>query len=233
MRREPASGPLYEIEENRCDRHVDEIDEHRTHHRNHQERQGGIAVLPANSVHVGHRIRRCAKTEAAETADEQSRISFNTARPVFTDGPAAGSFRLRGGSFGRFEPSGRIDFRLSDKLSVSAVAAGIFSRGDFPYGDGQVRTNNDMILGRGGVDVMGLTDGGDWHAKAYVNVSHRGTPGSVDFPSSDRFMMGVVGLSLPEATLLNKVMTWKLIGIFFGTVTLFIILSGWVFNAVL
>lgn len=47
------------------------------------------------------------------------------------------------------------------------------------------------------------------------------------------FMMGVAGLSLPEATLLKKVMTWKLIGIFFGTVTLFIILSGWVFNAVL
>lgn len=47
------------------------------------------------------------------------------------------------------------------------------------------------------------------------------------------FMMGVVGLSLPEATLLKKVMTWKLIGIFFGTVTLFIILSCWVFNAVL
>jgi len=26
------------------------------------------------------------------------------------------------------------------------------------------------------------------------------------------------------------VMTWKLIGVFFGTVTLFIILSGWLFN---
>ena len=47
------------------------------------------------------------------------------------------------------------------------------------------------------------------------------------------FMMAVVGLSLPEATMLKKVMTWKLIGIFFGTVTLFIILSGWVFNIVL
>lgn len=44
------------------------------------------------------------------------------------------------------------------------------------------------------------------------------------------FMMGVVGLSLPEATLLKKVMTWKLIGIFFGTITLFIIISGWLFN---
>lgn len=47
------------------------------------------------------------------------------------------------------------------------------------------------------------------------------------------FMMAVVGLSLPEATLLKKVMTWKLIAIFFGTITLFIIISGWLFNAIL
>ena len=44
------------------------------------------------------------------------------------------------------------------------------------------------------------------------------------------FMMAVVGLSLPEATLLKKVMTWRLVGIFFGVVTLFIILSGYLFN---
>ena len=44
------------------------------------------------------------------------------------------------------------------------------------------------------------------------------------------FMMAVVGLSLPEATLLKKVMTWRLIGIFFGTVAFFIILSGYLFN---
>lgn len=47
------------------------------------------------------------------------------------------------------------------------------------------------------------------------------------------FMMGVVGLSLPEATLLKKVMTWRLIGIFFGTVAFFIILSGYLFNYIL
>ena len=44
------------------------------------------------------------------------------------------------------------------------------------------------------------------------------------------FMMAVVGLSLPEATLLKKVMTWKLIGIFFGTISLFIIVLGYLFN---
>lgn len=44
------------------------------------------------------------------------------------------------------------------------------------------------------------------------------------------FMMGVVGLSIPEATMLKKVMTWRLIGIFFGVVTLFFIISGYIFN---
>lgn len=44
------------------------------------------------------------------------------------------------------------------------------------------------------------------------------------------FMMAMVGLSLPEATLLKKVMTWRLIAVFFITVMLFIILSGYLFN---
>jgi len=47
------------------------------------------------------------------------------------------------------------------------------------------------------------------------------------------FMMGVVGLSLPEAMLLKKVMTLKLIFIFFSTVTLCIIISGYIFNIIL
>lgn len=47
------------------------------------------------------------------------------------------------------------------------------------------------------------------------------------------FMMAVIGLSVPEATMLKKVMTWRLIGIFFGTVTLFIVLSGYLFNLIL
>lgn len=47
------------------------------------------------------------------------------------------------------------------------------------------------------------------------------------------FMMATVGLSIPEATLLKKVMTLKLIGIFFGVVTIFIIISGYLFNLIL
>jgi uncharacterized membrane protein YraQ (UPF0718 family) len=47
------------------------------------------------------------------------------------------------------------------------------------------------------------------------------------------FMMATVGLSIPEATLLKKVMTLKLIGIFFGVVTVCIVISGYLFNLIL
>lgn len=47
------------------------------------------------------------------------------------------------------------------------------------------------------------------------------------------FMMAVVGLSLPEVTLLKKVMTWRLIGIFFATVAGSIIMAGYLLNLIL
>ncbi len=47
------------------------------------------------------------------------------------------------------------------------------------------------------------------------------------------FMMAVVALSLPEAMILKKVMSLKLIGIFFGIVGTAILIVGYVFNAIL
>jgi uncharacterized membrane protein YraQ (UPF0718 family) len=47
------------------------------------------------------------------------------------------------------------------------------------------------------------------------------------------FMMATIGLSIPEGTLLKKVMSLKLIAIYFGVVTFFIILSGFLFNFLL
>ncbi|NNF36262.1 MAG: permease [Saprospiraceae bacterium] len=46
------------------------------------------------------------------------------------------------------------------------------------------------------------------------------------------FMMAVVGLSVPEAMLLKKVMSLKLIGIFFAVVTICIMISGYTFNLI-
>jgi uncharacterized membrane protein YraQ (UPF0718 family) len=47
------------------------------------------------------------------------------------------------------------------------------------------------------------------------------------------FMMAVVGLSVPEALLLRRVLTPRLLAIFFGSVSLAIMLLGYLFNAVL
>ncbi|MGZ3938487.1 MAG: permease [Flavisolibacter sp.] len=55
----------------------------------------------------------------------------------------------------------------------------------------------------------------------------------VPLGTSIAFMMGVIGLSLPEAMLLKKVMTWKLIGVYFGTIAFFMIVSGYLFNLIL
>lgn len=51
--------------------------------------------------------------------------------------------------------------------------------------------------------------------------------------TSIAFMMAVVGLSIPEATLLKKVMTTKLVFIFFGVVAACIMISGYLFNLIL
>lgn len=44
------------------------------------------------------------------------------------------------------------------------------------------------------------------------------------------FMMAVVGLSLPEALILKKVLKWQLLAWFFGVVTVGIIVIGYLFN---
>lgn len=46
------------------------------------------------------------------------------------------------------------------------------------------------------------------------------------------FMMSIAGLSLPEAIMLKKVMTMKLLAIFFGTVATGIVIIGYLFNLI-
>jgi uncharacterized membrane protein YraQ (UPF0718 family) len=47
------------------------------------------------------------------------------------------------------------------------------------------------------------------------------------------FMMAVIGLSLPEAIILRKVLKWPLLLAFFGVVAAGIMLVGFLFNALL
>lgn len=116
----------------------------------------------------------------------QNSISFRTRRPVFNGRNVAGNIRMSAGSFGTYQPAARLDFRLGDRLSLSVNASGILSEGDFRYGDGAVRTNNDLKQIHGGLDLFGTMRGGEYHVKAYANKAERGTPGSVSWPSEDR-----------------------------------------------
>ena len=117
----------------------------------------------------------------------QNSLSFRTARPVFGDNPFSGRIGLQAGSFGTWMPSARFDVKASERVAVSAHAAGILTRGDFPYGSGSDRrTGNDLKQLRAGYDVFGTMPRGEWHVKSYINAADRGTPGSLSWPSSDR-----------------------------------------------
>lgn len=141
---------------------------------NVQSGQNDLGMLPLEGL------------SSASVDYAQNSVSFKTGRPEFGTLPVAGKVRFYAGSFGTYLPSARLDFRLSDKLSLSANASGILSKGDFVYGDMLPRTNNDLKQFRGGLDLFGLTRGGDYHVKAYYSSAERGTPGSVSWPSDDR-----------------------------------------------
>lgn len=116
----------------------------------------------------------------------QNSLNFRTARPSFTDGWFNGHARLEGGSFNTWMPSARLDFRLSEKVSLSISGSGAFTDGDFPYGDGQRRENNGLRQTRASADVFGEMYRGKWQAKIYWNNADRTSPGAVSWPSTSR-----------------------------------------------
>ena len=99
---------------------------------NVQSGQNDLGMLPLEDMY------------SASVDYAQNSVSFKTARPEFGNLPVAGKVRFYAGSFGTYLPSARLDFRLSDKVSLSANSAGALSKGNFTYGDGLVRTNNDL-----------------------------------------------------------------------------------------
>lgn len=56
------------------------------------------------------------------------------------------------------------------------------------------------------------------------------TANGVPLGTSLAFMMSIAGLSLPEAIILKRVMTMKLLALFFGSVAIGIIIIGYLFN---
>lgn len=139
----------------------------------------------------------------------QNSLNILTERPTFDINPVRGKAGLTAGSFGTWLPFMQMDFRLSDHISLSANASGGFSKGDFNYGEGLKRTNNDFSQVRAGADLFGTTHKADYHIKAFFNESKRGSPGSLDWPSEDRqedlnaFVQGSLKMSLSSLYTLN------------------------------
>ena len=141
---------------------------------NVQSGQGDMGMLEINNF------------SSAVVDYAQNSISFHTARPTFGKSRVAGKVEFNTGSFGTYLPAARIDLKLSQKLSMSVNAEGIISKGDFPVTDGSRRSNNDIRQIRGGINLFGSMNDGDYHVKAFYNTAGRGTPGSVSWPSEDR-----------------------------------------------
>lgn len=70
------------------------------------------------------------------------------------------------------------------------------------------------------------------NASAVIPVMQALVVKGIPLGTAMAFMMAVVGLSLPEAMMLKKVMRVRLLGTFFGAVAASIVLLGYVFNVV-
>lgn len=116
----------------------------------------------------------------------QNSLSFKSSRPEFGNGDFSVSSKLSYGSFGTVIPSVKLNFRLSDRIAMRASASSLLSKGDFSYGEGLIRKNNDIQRYNAGIDFWGELNGGKWHAKAYAARADRGIAGAVDWPSDDR-----------------------------------------------
>lgn len=125
----------------------------------------------------------------------QNSLDFKTSEPEFHGNERLGGrVSFAGGSFGTYDPSLRLDCKISDRLTLSANASAVLSKGDFPYiGTGEdgttvifKRTGNDIRQYKGGLNAYGKMSNGSWNAKAFFNSTERGTPGSVSWPSEDR-----------------------------------------------
>ncbi len=104
----------------------------------------------------------------------------------------AGSVTLRTGSFGLINPSARLDWRISDSISLSASAEYTYADGKYKFryhkvfSDGTTawdttatRRNGDIHALRLEAGAYGQFHGGSWHAKAYFYDSSRGIPGAI------------------------------------------------------
>ena len=74
----------------------------------------------------------------------QNSLSFNTLKPALSDDTFAGRISCHACSFGTYNPSARLDFKLSDRLLLSANASAHVSKGDFKLANLTI-SKNDLV----------------------------------------------------------------------------------------
>jgi outer membrane cobalamin receptor len=147
-------------------------------------------------------------------------LNIRTSEPVFAGRPNRLRVKVRGGSFGMFNPSARYEQKLGSLLSLSMHAEWLSAGGNYPFTltNGQlvtkeIRKNSDIQSLRTEANVYGrFANGGTWQAKAYYYDSERGLPGSVVLYTSrtkerlwDRNFFTQMHCRMP----LSRTLTWQ------------------------
>lgn len=131
--------------------------------------------------------------QSAKDFGSAGTIYLRTRQPKFKSGKKYNfNFTIRSGSFGLINPSARLEYRLCEKVSVSAnveytYANGkykfryrkVFSDGTLAWDTTAVRQNGDIQAFRAEAGIFGYIDNGKWNLKAYYYNSEKGIPGAI------------------------------------------------------
>ena len=114
---------------------------------------------------------------------------------------------------------------------LAGIAIGAAMHGFVPAGYFERYINKDNPFAVPAAVVLGVPMYAN--ATSVIPVVEQLVAKGIALGTALSFMMAVVGLSIPEGLLLRRVLKPKLIGIYFGSVSLAIIALGYFFNAVL
>ena len=131
--------------------------------------------------------------QSAKDFGSAGTVYITTRRPRFEEGKRYNlRVMMKTGSFGLANPSALWEYKLSQRVSLSAnveytYATGrykfryrkIFSDGTLAWDTTAVRQNGDVYALRAEAGMFGSINGGQWNVKAYFYDSERGIPGAI------------------------------------------------------
>lgn len=131
--------------------------------------------------------------QSAKDFGSAGTVYLRTRRPRFSGKKRFNlNLTMRTGSFGLANPSARFEYKLSDRVSLSANAEYTYATGRYRFRyrkvfpDGQVawdttatRKNGDIHAFRAEAGIFGRLTEGKWYAKLYFYDSEKGIPGAI------------------------------------------------------